>query len=275
MVKLYDLTSICKEYMTDNDANPFTLPVAVLMYRVARNLLQKMHTASAMKAAATVYRLLNHCLEIIDKKRCPQVRWFFKRLFSLHFAYIIFFQVSGSVHYLLATLYITCGSPISEDQEKKVNTSKNDDSVIERSDSEDFDDSFDVNDWFTFDDDPCPGKFPLAKQLGVDQEEGNCSCVSLSVLTKMTPGSEGEQPTATTSQSGGNDSKRMPNCTNLEDCCKTALEHIYEVSSTLIYDAQNVTFLVLGLGMCGCVRESVATYVGRRWQQRRTITKAS
>lgn len=134
-------------------------------------------------------------------------------------------QVSGSVHYLLATLYITCGWPTLDDSEKKTSTNK-DEAAIE---DDEFDESFDVNDWFTFDDDPNPGKFPLAKQLGGDEEEGNCSCVSLSVLTKMNQTSGGEQQTTSTGQGGGNDAKRMPNCTNLEDCCKTALEHIYEV----------------------------------------------
>ena len=37
-VKLYDLTSLCSG-VADQDMNPLIVPVAVLMYRVARNLL--------------------------------------------------------------------------------------------------------------------------------------------------------------------------------------------------------------------------------------------
>lgn len=38
VVKLYDLTSLCNHEGQDKDQNPFTVPVAMLLYRVARNM---------------------------------------------------------------------------------------------------------------------------------------------------------------------------------------------------------------------------------------------
>ena len=38
VVKLYDLTSLCNEYPNRPWQNPFISPVAMLLYRVARNL---------------------------------------------------------------------------------------------------------------------------------------------------------------------------------------------------------------------------------------------
>jgi hypothetical protein len=72
-VKLYDLTSLCAEYMNDKDANPFTLPVAILMYRVARNLMRRTTQKRTKRVANTVYRLLNNCLELLNRDKYPQV----------------------------------------------------------------------------------------------------------------------------------------------------------------------------------------------------------
>ncbi len=41
IVKLYDLSTLCSEYLeNDKNANPFTVPVGILLYRVARNMRQ-------------------------------------------------------------------------------------------------------------------------------------------------------------------------------------------------------------------------------------------
>ena len=95
-VKLYDLTSLCGDLLhTDVDANPFTLPVAVLMYRVARNVLRvalrgggnsevrvmaihaqchaAVQTSTGLRRVAnSVYRLLNNCLELLTAQKYPQ-----------------------------------------------------------------------------------------------------------------------------------------------------------------------------------------------------------
>ncbi|KAJ8248086.1 hypothetical protein GJAV_G00238160 [Gymnothorax javanicus] len=41
IVKLYDLTTLCEEATEDKCQNPFTLPVAVLLYKVATNMMLK------------------------------------------------------------------------------------------------------------------------------------------------------------------------------------------------------------------------------------------
>ena len=73
VVKLYDLSCLCEEYMNDKDANPFTLPVAILMYRVARNLMRPSVQKRTRKVANTVYRLLNNCLDLLTRDKYPQV----------------------------------------------------------------------------------------------------------------------------------------------------------------------------------------------------------
>lgn len=74
--------------MNEKDANPFTLPVAVLLYRVAKNLLQKSSRSQPRKISGTIYRLLTHCLDLLDAEKFPQVNlkiflafsffWYFK-----------------------------------------------------------------------------------------------------------------------------------------------------------------------------------------------------
>lgn len=79
IVKLYDLTSICETAATnstessesassDNDMqNPFAIPVAFLLYRVAKNLVAKFSEDSqrSSKMRATVYSLLKNALKLI------------------------------------------------------------------------------------------------------------------------------------------------------------------------------------------------------------------
>lgn len=72
VVKLYDLTTLCPQYMDETDVNPFTLPVAVLMYRVARNLAEKF-SKNLRRPANTIYKLLSDALELLQKEKHPQV----------------------------------------------------------------------------------------------------------------------------------------------------------------------------------------------------------
>ncbi|XP_034837423.1 erythroid differentiation-related factor 1 isoform X2 [Maniola hyperantus] len=75
VVKLYDLTSLCPDTMD----NPFTTPVAMLLYRVARNM-------RLMNRSKHVRQLLEHVVELLKVERYP--------------------QIVASSHYMLSDLYV-------------------------------------------------------------------------------------------------------------------------------------------------------------------------
>lgn len=115
VVKLYDLTTLCKnnapcsteagaESVEDDDQNnPFTIPVAMLLYTVARNMKNSPEGISATKAGA-IKTLLDNCIKLLPKERYP--------------------QIVTSSHYILSDLHIPAeidpGSP-------KFNTTIDDD----------------------------------------------------------------------------------------------------------------------------------------------------
>nr|DBA14983.1 TPA: hypothetical protein GDO54_004252 [Pyxicephalus adspersus] len=70
IVKLYDLTTLCEE-TEDKYQNPFTMPVAVLLYKVACNMMMKKMQNS--KHYGTIRTLLLNCLKLVDKGRHPQI----------------------------------------------------------------------------------------------------------------------------------------------------------------------------------------------------------
>ena len=71
IVKLYDLTTLSSDCMAeDASENPFTAPVGILLYRVARNI----HTTYGRKKSGTIRTLLLNCIELLDKTIHPQVR---------------------------------------------------------------------------------------------------------------------------------------------------------------------------------------------------------
>ncbi|XP_063896210.1 erythroid differentiation-related factor 1 [Helicoverpa armigera] len=75
VVKLYDLTSLCPDSLD----NPFTTPVAMLLYRVARNMRMT-------NRSKHVRQLLEHVIELLKVERYP--------------------QIVASSHYMLADLYV-------------------------------------------------------------------------------------------------------------------------------------------------------------------------
>ncbi|XP_052745030.1 erythroid differentiation-related factor 1 isoform X3 [Bicyclus anynana] len=75
VVKLYDLTTLCPDAMD----NPFTTPVAMLLYRVARNM-------RLMNRSKHVRQLLEHVVELLKVERYP--------------------QIVASSHYMLSDLYV-------------------------------------------------------------------------------------------------------------------------------------------------------------------------
>ncbi|XP_075114576.1 erythroid differentiation-related factor 1 isoform X3 [Leptodactylus fuscus] len=70
IVKLYDLTTLCEE-TEDKYQNPFTMPVAVLLYKVACNMMMK--KIQNKKHYGTIRTLLLNCLKLVDKGRHPQI----------------------------------------------------------------------------------------------------------------------------------------------------------------------------------------------------------
>lgn len=90
VVKLYDLTSLCTtdEYNAQSqaneteahaeqsneleDQNPFTIPVAMLLYKVARNMKTANEKIGAKKAGS-IKALLDSCVKLLPKEKYPQI----------------------------------------------------------------------------------------------------------------------------------------------------------------------------------------------------------
>lgn len=84
VVKLYDLTTlqllattkdeenIDTEKKEENDQNPFTIPVAMLLYTVARNMKYSNEKLTA-KQAGNIKQLLDNCLKLLPKDKYPQI----------------------------------------------------------------------------------------------------------------------------------------------------------------------------------------------------------
>uniref|UniRef100_A0A673MEX9 Erythroid differentiation regulatory factor 1 n=1 Tax=Sinocyclocheilus rhinocerous TaxID=307959 RepID=A0A673MEX9_9TELE len=83
IVKLYDLTTLCEEAAEEKCQNPFTLPVAVLLYKVASNMILK--KSQNRKNYGTIRTLLLNCIKLLDEERHP--------------------QIIASAHYMLAELF--------------------------------------------------------------------------------------------------------------------------------------------------------------------------
>lgn len=113
VVKLYDLTSLCTtgEFETDaqqtqgetrtnlsekDDKNPFTVPVAMLLYKVAKNMKNSSKKIEA-KQAGSIKELLVNCIKLLPEETHP--------------------QIVTSSYFLLADLHIPTGiDPISPEE---------------------------------------------------------------------------------------------------------------------------------------------------------------
>ncbi|KAM4598994.1 LOW QUALITY PROTEIN: erythroid differentiation-related factor 1 [Fundulus diaphanus] len=71
IVKLYDLTTLCEEAEEEKYQNPFTLPVAVLLYKVASNLMLK--ASQNRKHYGKIRTLLLNCVKLLDPEKHPQI----------------------------------------------------------------------------------------------------------------------------------------------------------------------------------------------------------
>ncbi|XP_076260625.1 erythroid differentiation-related factor 1 isoform X2 [Rhynchophorus ferrugineus] len=83
VVKLYDLTSLCSEEDVQNGQNPFTIPVAMLLYRVGRNMKNSPHRRPQ---PGTIRMLLKNAIKLLPEEKYP--------------------EIVTSSHYMLADLYV-------------------------------------------------------------------------------------------------------------------------------------------------------------------------
>lgn len=63
------MTSLCSEDDVEKGQNPFTIPVAMLLYRVARN----MKHSSDRRQPGTIRMLLKNCLKLIPPEKYPEI----------------------------------------------------------------------------------------------------------------------------------------------------------------------------------------------------------
>lgn len=82
-MKLYDLTSLCSDVSEEKGQNPFTVPVAILLYRVARNMK---YSPDHHRYQGTIRMLLKNCIQLLAKEKYP--------------------QIVTSAHFMLSDLYI-------------------------------------------------------------------------------------------------------------------------------------------------------------------------
>nr|XP_033341580.1 erythroid differentiation-related factor 1 isoform X1 [Megalopta genalis] len=83
VVKLYDLTSLCNDVSDEKGQNPFTVPVAMLLYRVARNMK---YSSDYHRQQGTIRMLLKNCVQLLTKEKYP--------------------QIVTSAHFMLSDLYV-------------------------------------------------------------------------------------------------------------------------------------------------------------------------
>lgn len=93
VVKLYDLTTLCNNQTDASECdekqeNPFTVPVAMLLYTVARNMKNRSPQITA-KTAGNIRALLDNCIKLLPKEKYP--------------------QIVTSSHYILSDLHIPAG----------------------------------------------------------------------------------------------------------------------------------------------------------------------
>ncbi|XP_078420982.1 erythroid differentiation-related factor 1 isoform X2 [Cetorhinus maximus] len=130
IVKLYDLTTLCEETAEDKYQNPFTMPVAVLLYKVASNMMMK--KVQNRKHYGIIRTLLLNCIKLLDKERHPQ-----------------FVQIIASANYMISELFQLDEPP--KPDENGSNLNENSDSYSE---DEDLPEDSDENGSFSNGSDP-------------------------------------------------------------------------------------------------------------------------
>lgn len=125
IVKLYDLTTLCEEAEEEKCQNPFTLPVAVLLYKVASNLMLK--ARQNRKHYGTIRTLLLNCVKLLDQDKHP--------------------QIIASASYMLSELF-QLDDPTEEDEGESLRAGGSEDSYSDedREEEEDEDDLMEESD---------------------------------------------------------------------------------------------------------------------------------
>uniref|UniRef100_A0A1A9URR3 Erythroid differentiation-related factor 1 n=1 Tax=Glossina austeni TaxID=7395 RepID=A0A1A9URR3_GLOAU len=133
VVKLYDLTTLCKN-QTNNECdekhgNPFTVPVGMLLYTVARNM-KKRCTQISSKTAGNIRALLDNCIKLLPKEKYP--------------------QIVTSSHYILSDLHIPVGTDPNSPQ-FEVNEPDSDlQSMFDEEDDDDYNSTDENEEYFSF-----------------------------------------------------------------------------------------------------------------------------
>ncbi|ELT97340.1 hypothetical protein CAPTEDRAFT_225050 [Capitella teleta] len=94
VVKLYDLSTLCSDVVSEPQMNPFTIPVGILLYRVARNMRE---SSGWKKRSATIRTLLENALRLLQPQKHS--------------------QIVTSAHFLLSDVYVPNEEDINFDGE--------------------------------------------------------------------------------------------------------------------------------------------------------------
>ncbi|XP_069755798.1 erythroid differentiation-related factor 1 isoform X2 [Narcine bancroftii] len=135
IVKLYDLTTLCEETTEDKYQNPFTMPVAVLLYKVASNMMMK--KVQNRKHYGIIRMLLLNCIKLLDKEKHPQ-----------------FVQIIASANYMISELF-QLNEPLKQDENGSTLNENSDDGYSE---DEDLPEDSDENGSFSNGSDPSDNK---------------------------------------------------------------------------------------------------------------------
>lgn len=136
VVKLYDLTTLYQnqnkaaektehpQQQRQQEMNPFTVPVGMLLYSVARNMKNTLEHISP-KTAGNIRALLDNCIKLLPKEQYPQI-------------------VSSS-HYILSDLHVPAGIDPKAPKFNESATLFNDDEDEDEDEDEEEDEDEDEN----------------------------------------------------------------------------------------------------------------------------------
>lgn len=114
VVKLYDLTSLCSQKECENEENPFTIPVGLLLYKVAYNMK---NNKKVVGQRGTIRMLLKNCVKLLSEEKYP--------------------ELVASSHFMLSDLYVPEGT---NPESPGLETMEVDESCDEYEDSDDDED---------------------------------------------------------------------------------------------------------------------------------------
>ncbi|KNC34701.1 hypothetical protein FF38_09133 [Lucilia cuprina] len=205
VVKLYDLTTLCKNQTNTSECdgkqeNPFTVPVAMLLYTVARNMKNRSPQITA-KTAGNIRALLDNCIKLLPKEKYP--------------------QIVTSSHYILSDLHIPAGI---DPKDPKFDTCDNDSDTQSLYEEEDEDEE----------DDEQYGAFSNREELFNFQELSKDQNVAVqNICDTLKEFNLDNITTKTGSQ------RPSPLVASVEERCSIALEHISKGLSCLQFFNKN------------------------------------